>query len=219
MDGKFPDRLAAGRELARHLARYRGSDSVVLGLARGGVIVGAAAAEALDLPLLALVVRKLGAPQNPELAIGAVSETGDRWLDQGLVQATGATQAYIDRETEQQVAEARRRQQAYAVGPGIEIVRGRTAILTDDGIATGATALVGILSARDLGASEVVLAVPVASRQAVALLERYADRVVALATPEPFYAVGLYYQRFDQVSDAEVIAALRQVNHTERVSH
>jgi predicted phosphoribosyltransferase len=204
VSGGFTDRIDAGQQLAEALRGLRNGDGVILGLARGGVVVGFAVARALDLPLRALVVRKLGAPQNPELAIGAVSETGVRWLDTSLVQATGATDAYLQQEVAAQVAEARRRQEEYASVEGLETVRGQPAIVVDDGIATGATALVAVQSARDLGASEVIMATPVASQQAVQLLRQQADDVVTLLTPNPFIAVGLYYRNFEQVSDAEV---------------
>jgi putative phosphoribosyl transferase len=208
----FADRLDAGRRLADALRQYVGSAAVVLGMARGGVEVGAGLAEELHLPLRALVVRKLGAPQNPELALGAVSETGVRWLDPALVRATGASEQYVERISAQEEAEARRRRQEYAVGPGLETVRGCPAIVVDDGIATGASALVAVRSVRGLDASEVILAVPVASRQAVAMLRPAVDRLVVLDTPDPFFAVGLYYRHFDQVSDAEVVRYLKAAN-------
>lgn len=210
MDGGFRDRLAAGERLATALQEYRNTESIVLGMARGGVVVGYAVAEGLDLPLAALVVRKLGAPHNPELAIGAVSETGALWLDQRMVEATSAGAEYIRKEVAAQVAEAQRRRREYAIGPALDAVHGKTAIITDDGMATGASALVSVQSARDRGASSVILAVPVASRQAVRFLEPSVDQLVVLAQPEPFYAVGLYYQHFDQVTDDEVIDYLKR---------
>jgi putative phosphoribosyl transferase len=215
MDDGFRDRLAAGERLAAVLQEYRDTDSIVLGMARGGVEVGYAVAENLDLPLEALVVRKLGAPQNPELAIGAVSETGAVWLDQHMVEMTGASDEYIRKEVGEQVAEAKRRQREYAIGPGLEAARGKIAIVTDDGIATGSSALVAVRSARDRGASKVILAVPVASRHAVHFLDPSVDQMVVLAEPEPFYAVGLYYQHFDQVTDDEVIGYLRRAARQE----
>lgn len=212
----FIDRIDAGRLLASALSEYRGTAAIVTGLARGGVAVGFAVAEELDLPLQALVVRKIGAPRNPELAIGAVSETGVERLDPYIVQSTGATPDYIERAVAQEVAEARRRQQEYAVGPGLEALRGQTAMVVDDGIATGASALVAVRSVRDLGASDVVLATPVASTQAVHFLRAEVDNMVVLDTPEPFYAVGLYYEHFGQVTDAEVVHYLEVAqNHTE----
>jgi putative phosphoribosyl transferase len=216
MAATFKDRLDAGRKLADAIGDTRGTNAVLLGLARGGVVVGYAVAEALGLPLSALVVRKIGAPQNPELAIGAVSETGVQWLDSGLVRATGASDSYIAGEVAAQVGEARRRQAEYGTGPGLETVRDRVAVVVDDGIATGATALVAVRSARGLSASRVILATPVASRQAVDLLSQVADRVVAVATPDPFIAVGLYYEDFQQVTDTEVKWYLHLAGETRR---
>lgn len=208
----YVDRLHAGRQLALSLESYRDRDGVVLGLARGGVAVGYAVAEVLDLPLQALVVRKLGAPDNPELAIGAISETGARWLDRQLAQQVGADDAYIQLDSERQILEAQRQQSEFQVGRGVDLVKGRLAIIVDDGIATGASALVGIMSARDLGASEVVLATPVASTHAVHLLKPVADQLVAPLVPDSFHAVGIYYQRFEQVTDAEVVEYLRRAS-------
>jgi putative phosphoribosyl transferase len=212
MNGGFEDRLDAGRKLAEALHEYRDSNAVVLGLARGGVVVAYAVAESLNLPLRTLVVRKVGAPHNPELALGAVSETGEEWLDPNIVRATGANQPYLDREISTQVAEAQRRRREYAIGSGLEIARGRPAIVVDDGIATGATALVATRSARHLGASQVILSTPVASPQAVQLLTPHADKMVVLSTPDPFLAVGLHYRHFDQTTDAEVVSYLRQAS-------
>lgn len=211
----FQDRFDAGRRLAAAMSPYADADSEVLGMARGGVVVGYSVAKALRLPLHALVVRKLGAPHNPELAIGAVSETGQEWLDPYLVAATGATREYLQREIAEQVAEARRRQAEYAVGEGPASVQGKPVLLIDDGIATGASALVGIRSTRDLGATRVVLGTPVASRQAVALLRPKVDELVVLAAPEPFMAVGMYYRNFEQTSDREVTDLLRRADHDE----
>jgi putative phosphoribosyl transferase len=210
--GPYRDRLDAGQALARALERYRGSDARVLGMARGGVEVGFAVARALDLPLSALVVRKLGAPGNPELALGAVSETGRQWLDQAIVLASGADAGYVDHEITLQVAEARRRHEAYAVAEGPAAVAGKTGIVVDDGIATGASALVAVQSARDLGATRVVLATPVASPQATGLLRPEVDEFVVLATPDPFFAVGMFYQHFGQLSDDDVRRYLRLAN-------
>lgn len=202
------NRVDAGDRLAEALTRYRDTTAVVVGLARGGVVVGYGVSQRLDLPLQVLVVRKLGAPRNPELAIGAVSETGVQWLDPYLVAATGASEAYIRGAEARELAEARRRQDEYRTGPGLDSIRGRTAILVDDGIATGATAMAAVRSARALGADRVVLAVPVASAPAAQLLRPETDDFVALDIPDPFYAVGLYYRNFDQVSDDDVIKYL-----------
>jgi putative phosphoribosyl transferase len=209
MDVVYADRLEAGRKLAHALELYRNSNAIVLGLARGGVEVGYAVADALNLPLQALVVRKVGAPQNSELALGAVSETGASWLDQELITAIGASKHYIDTEVARKRREAKERRTKYAVGPGPEAVRGRPAIVVDDGIARGATALVAVRSARELGASTVILATPVAAEDAVEVLKPQVDELVVLGIPYPFFAVGLFYREFEQVSDDEVVRYLR----------
>jgi putative phosphoribosyl transferase len=210
MPAAFIDRIDAGERLAEALSEYRGANAIVLALPRGGVVVGYAVAENLQLPLEALVVRKLGAPQNPELAIGAVSENGVRWLDYAIVREVGATERYIEREVAAQLAEAERRQREYRGSAGLEAVLGRTAIVVDDGIATGATALVAVQSARRLGATRVVLATPVTSLQAANFLRQYVDQFVALRSPDPFLAVGMHYEHFGQVTDEEVVAYLQK---------
>lgn len=214
----FVDRVDAGSRLAEALSGYRDTTAVVLGLARGGVGVGYGVSQSLHLPLQALVVRKLGAPHNPELAIGAVSETGVQWLDPYLVAATGASEAYIRGAEARELAEARRRQDEYHTGPGLESIRGLTAILVDDGIATGATAMAAVRSARALGADRVILAAPVASAPATQLLRPETDDLVVLDIPNPFYAVGLYYRNFDQVSDDDVIKYLDAAAHEVRLN-
>ena len=205
MEPLFADRLDAGLRLGHALSDYAGGDAMVVGLARGGVEVGYATAQYLRLPLTVLVVRKVGAPRNPELAIGAVSETGVRWLDREIAAATGADERYIQVEVARQVSEAQRRSETYGTAAALEAIRERPAIVVDDGIATGATALVALQSVRELGSREVILATPVASLPAVTSLLRVADSVVALETPEQFGAVGLYYGNFGQVSDEEVL--------------
>lgn len=210
---QFADRLDAGRRLAPALERYRGA-AVILGMARGGVVVGYALAHELALPLQALVVRKVGSPENRELALGAVTGTGAQWLDEHLVAVTGATDTYLAREIAFQEAEARRLQQRFAARPGLDTVRGKTAIIVDDGIATGASALVAVRSARSLGAVHVVLAVPVASAQAIENLHHQVDDLVILSTPNPFLAVGIHYDDFGQVSDAEVEDCLRRAEES-----
>jgi putative phosphoribosyl transferase len=210
--GPFDDRLDAGRHLAGALQSYAGTSAVVVGLARGGVEVGAAVAAALRLPLRALVVRKIGAPRNPELAIGAVSETGVQWTDARLMKPTGASDRYLEQTVAAEAAEAKRQHLKYAAHDSRESqgLRGRVAILVDDGIATGATALVAIRTARDLGASRIVLATPVASAQATSTLGQYADEVIVLVTPEAFQAVGLHYRQFAQLDDEVVMRRLEE---------
>jgi putative phosphoribosyl transferase len=207
----FADREDAGEQLAKALVDHAGSDSVILAIPRGGVIAGEAVARALGAPLDVVVPRKIGAPGNPELGIGAVAP-GVRVLDPRLIQALRVTSEYLEREIAAQGREIERRERAYRRGrPPVE-VDGKVAIVVDDGIATGATAVAALRWARAQGASKVILAVPVAPAQALRRMADEADEIVVLATPDPFMAVGEWYRRFDQTSDDEVVAALARAN-------
>jgi predicted phosphoribosyltransferase len=203
----FEDRAEAGERLAAALGAYRGTGAVVLAIPRGGVVVGEVVARALDAPLDVVVPRKIGAPGNPELGLGAVAP-GVRVLDPALVRALGVSDEYLEAEIAAQEREIERRVAAYRRGrPPVEIT-GRTVIVVDDGVATGGTAVAALRWARAAGASPVVLAVPLAPGATVGRLAHEADRVVVLASPEPFSAVGEWYQSFGQTSDDEVVAAL-----------
>lgn len=203
----FADRHEAGQRLAKALASHAGSDCVVLAIPRGGVIVGEVVARELGAPLDVVVPRKIGAPGNPELAIGAVAP-GVRVLDPRMVGALGVTESYLEREISIQEAEIERRQHAFREGRPAQRIEGRVAIVVDDGVATGSTAVAALRWARAQAASRVILAVPVAPPQALARLEPEADEVVLLETPEPFFAVGEWYRDFDQTTDDQVVAAL-----------
>jgi predicted phosphoribosyltransferase len=203
----FADRLDAGERLAKGLAHLAGSDCVVLAIPRGGVIVGEVIARELGAPLDVVVPRKIGAPGNPELAIGAVAP-GIRVLDPRMVGALGVTDRYLDREIAEQEAEIERRQRAYRGGRPPQPVKGRVAIVVDDGVATGSTAVAALRWARARGAERVVLAVPVAPPQSLERLRAEADEVVVLETPQPFLAVGEWYRDFDQTTDEQVVSAL-----------
>jgi putative phosphoribosyl transferase len=205
----FRDRAEAGAQLAHELAGLRGQDLVVLGLPRGGVPVAAVLAEALDASLDVIVVRKLGVPGQPELAMGAIGEGGLRVLDRRLVSRARVTEEELDavERREREVLEARvaRLRQ----GRPRADLHGRLAVVVDDGVATGATARVACEVARLLGAARVVLAVPVApARTAAQLLE--ADQVFCVSMPESFRAVGDHYVDFSPTSDDEVVALLDQ---------
>lgn len=205
----FHDRLDAGRRLADALKEYAGPDAVVLAIPRGGVIVGEVVAGTLGVPLDVVVPRKVGAPGNPELGLGAVAP-GVRVLDPWLIERLGVSDDYLEREIAAEEAETVRRLQAYRGDrPPLEL-EGKTAIVVDDGVATGGTAVAALRWARAQGAATVVLAVPVAPPQTIQRLSHEADEVVALATPEPFFAVGEWYRIFDQTSDDEVLAALER---------
>jgi putative phosphoribosyl transferase len=206
----FSDRRDAGRRLGERLGHLRGSDTVVLGLPRGGVIVAAEIAEALGAPLDVLVVRKLGAPAQPELAIGAVTD-GERpqtILNDRVIRAVGATPDYLEEESRRQLDEVRRRQALYRGGRPARPLAGRCAVVVDDGIATGATVRAGIQALRRQDVRRVVLAVPVAPQDTAEALRREVDELVCLHAPKHFAAVGAFYADFSQATDEEVIAAL-----------
>jgi putative phosphoribosyl transferase len=206
---RFPDREQAGQDLAQSLAPYASPAAIVLALPRGGVIVARPVADSLNLPLDVLIVRKLGAPGKPEYAIGALAEVGSpRWNEEAL-RSLALPGHYLESEVRLAREEIARRQQVYRRGRLLPTLSGRRVILVDDGIATGYTMLVAAEAVREAGASEVIVAVPVAAPQSVRLLESVADRVIALVAPSPFFAVGEFYTEFGQVSDAEVLASLR----------
>lgn len=209
--GPFADRRSAGVDLAEAVSRLLGhrTDAVVLGIPRGGVEVADAVAERLGAPLDVVVPRKIGAPGNPELGLGAVA--GDvTILDERMVAALGVTEEYLRAEVSAQRREIARRSSLYRAGAGPIPLRGRVAVVVDDGIATGGTARAAVEWCRRAGARMVVLAVPVAPREAVRRLGEAADRVVALVTPPDFFAVGQWYLSFPQASDTEVVAILER---------
>ena len=206
----FEDRAQAGRELARRLSAWKGSDVVVLGLARGGLPVAEPVARALGAPLEVVVVRKLSAPQRPELAIGALGEAGVRLLSEDVIAQTGTSSSALAASERAERAELERRAALYRSGRGAPNLSGRTALVIDDGLATGATARAACRVARAWGAQHVVLAVPVAPRGLAAEMTPDADDVVVLEEPRDFYAVGEHYRDFSQTTDEEVLACLRR---------
>ena len=203
----FADRADAGERLGRALAERVGPDAVVLAIPRGGVIVGEAVARAIAAPLDVVVPRKIGAPGNPELGVGAIAP-GVRVLDSRMLAGLRVSDEYLEREIAAQESEIERRQHAYREGRPPAEVRGHTAVVVDDGVATGGTATAALRWARAQGATRVILAVPVAPRGSLERLAAEADEVIVLETPEPFFAVGEWYRDFDQTSDREVVSAL-----------
>jgi putative phosphoribosyl transferase len=201
----FRDRADAGRQLGAQLGHLRGQDLVVLGLPRGGVPVAAQVAAALSAPLDVIVVRKLGHPHHPEYAVGALGEEGTRVLTPS---AKLVESHELLRVTAKESAELDRRVRALRGTRAAEPLRGRTAVIVDDGIATGATAAAACQVARHRGAATIVMAAPVGAPDAVADLEKLADQVVVVLAPSGFTAVGVWYDDFTATSDAEVEALL-----------
>ena len=201
------NRVEAGRALAVPLKKYVGSDAIVLGVPRGGVIVAKEVARELGLPLDIVISRKMGAPENSELGIGAVSSDGEAVMDQRLAKLVGADEAYILSEKKRQLVEMKRREAAFRGGNPRPKLKGRTAIIVDDGIATGVTAEAATAYLKRLGAT-VVIAAPVAPPDTAEKLRRLADEVIVLETPVLFGAVGAFYEDFRQVEDDEVKKAL-----------
>jgi putative phosphoribosyl transferase len=206
----FRDRVDAGRRLGEMLGDLSGPDVVVLGLPRGGVPVAFEVARALKAPLDVLVVRKLGVPFQRELAMGAIGEEGVCVVNQEVVKDTGMSlSAWAEVEKRERV-ELNRQAKAFRGSRSRAALGGRTAILVDDGIATGSTARAACAVARAHGARRVVLAIPIAPPSALAELAEVADKVACLATPEPFYAVGEWYLDFSQIADEEVVALIER---------
>jgi len=205
----FRDRAHAGRELAAALEPYAGREGlIVLGLPRGGVPVAAEVARALGAPLDVLVVRKLGVPGHEELAMGAVASGGGVVLNDDVVAHLGVPAAAVRQEVEREQAEVARREAAYRGDRPPLDLRGATALLVDDGVATGATVLAAVQAARAAGASEVVVAVPVGAPDSLARIAREADDVVCSQRPRALRSVGEWYLDFAQTSDEEVRQAL-----------
>jgi predicted phosphoribosyltransferase len=204
----FADRRDAGRKLAALLSPLADEQPVVFGLPRGGVAVAVEVADALGAPLDVLTVRKLGAPQNPELAIGAVAEDGTAVVNDTLLRAVGMTQTQFERTLERESRELRRRMELFRNQRRPRDVAGRMVVVVDDGLATGLTDLAAVRALRRRGASRIVVAVPVGSSEAVAMLRREADEVVCHTIPERLYGVGEWYRDFSPVSDEEVVALL-----------
>lgn len=215
MTARFADRRAAGHELAERLARFGDrKDVVVLGLPRGGMPVAYQVARALRAPLDVLVVRKLGVPGHEELAAGAIASGGVRALNDDVVRATGLEDAEIDAIARREGEELERRERLYRGDREPVEVAGRTAIVVDDGLATGATMRAAVLALRRRDAASIVVAVPTGSPQTCEEIGRCADEIVCVQTPEPFVAVGLWYRHFAPTTDHEVRELLESASQT-----
>lgn len=204
----FLDRVDAGRRLARRLAGFEGGDITVLGLPRGGVPVAREVASALRAPLDVIVVRKLGVPFQPELAMGAIGEDGVRFVNHALMRHVGVSAKELAAVEARERSELERRARRFRGDRRRVDLSGRTALIVDDGVATGSTARAACKVARALGAARVVLAVPVAPPGWEARIGNDADDCIALETPEHFFAIGQFYADFTETTDAEVVACL-----------
>jgi putative phosphoribosyl transferase len=212
--GLFQNRTEAGRELAARLTAYRNDPTgLILALPRGGVPVGYEISLALNLPLDVFITRKLGAPDNPEYAIGAVAETGSIHLNQQALRMMGGfstASPYFNEMVQSQREEIRRRKDLYRNGRPLPDLKDRTVLLVDDGVATGATFLASAEALRNLQVRRLIAVLPVGPHETLNEIGRQVDQLIVLTTPEPFYAVGNHYVDFRQVGDDEVVRYLEQ---------
>jgi len=221
--GLFRDRTEAGRELAAKLGAYRNDPTgLILALPRGGVTVAYEISLALDLPLDVFITRKLGAPEDPEYAIGAVAETGSIHMNQQALRMMGGfspASPYFTEMVQVQREEIKRRQGLYRKGRPLPDLKDRTVLLVDDGVATGATFLASVEALRHLQVRRLVAALPVGPSETLGEIGRHVDKLIVLATPEPFFAVGNHYMDFRQVSDDEVVQYLEKAAAAYRRAH
>lgn len=210
---RFKDRIEAANELLPKLLKYKDDiNAVVIGLPRGGIITASVIAKGLKLPLGFLVVKKLGAPGDSELAIGAVTDNGGTYLDERLISVMGIDSHYVDDEIEKRKEEARQKAEYYASIVGVTDFSAKTVILVDDGIATGSTMIAAIRSAKKHGARKVVVAFPAGSCDPINMFRDEADEVICLHEKLDLSSVGEYYGEFPQVSDEEVVGILKSAN-------
>lgn len=203
------DRVEAGKKLASAVKSVV-KDAIILAVPRGGVIVGFEVAQALGMPLDIIVTKKIGAPENPELAVGAVAEDGTFILDEEILRQIYVPKEYINEEVKRQKQEIQRRLIRYRGDVPYPSLKNREVVVVDDGVATGSTLKAALRLLRSKGAKTVVVAIPVGPLDTIRELKKLADRVVVLLTPEPFYAIGQFYMDFSQNNDEEVIELLRR---------
>lgn len=220
MTGQFADRREGGRALAAKLAGYKNrEDTVVLALPRGGVPVAFEVAKELNVPLDIFLVRKLGVPGQEELAFGAIASGGVTVFNEALVRALHLPDYWIEKVIEGEQKELERREKVYRSSRPRLDLEGKTVLIVDDGLATGATMRAAVAAVRTLKPKQIIAAAPVASRDICAEIERKTDEICICAiTPEPFYGVGLWYRNFEQTTDAEVIRLLKKAEITKAES-
>jgi len=200
----FSDRVDAGKKLAKALERFKGSDVVILGIPRGGVVVANEVAETLGAPLDVVVTRKIEAPGEPEYALGAVTQDGEVILDRKAVESLGASSEYLDDQVRKKRREVKERMEGLRSDKPYPSLEGKVVIIVDDGIATGSSVGAAVMSVRKRRPKDVIVAVPVAPRDAIEALREDGTKVVCLETPGSFLAIGEFYSDFNQVEDVEV---------------
>jgi len=201
----FQNRAQAGKKLASKLLSYKATKNlIVLAIPRGGVVVGKILSQALDCPLEVIVTKKIGAPGNPELAIGAVGVVGKPVIDEELAERVGADENYLKSKILNLKSEIKRREKIFRRDKLPLNLKDKTVILTDDGVATGATMMAAVEIARQQNPKKIIVAVPVIAKDTLEKIEKLADEVVYLDAPEMFFAVGQFYQDFSQITDEEV---------------
>jgi len=207
----FKDRKSAGRKLAKELKDYKGrKDCIVIALPRGGVVLGVEVSQYLNLPLDLVVPRKIGAPGNSEYAIGAITEDGERIINEPEVKNLGISKEFLEKEIKKEMKEAQRRIKLYRGKSEKNNLSNKTVILVDDGIATGLTMKAAIKSVKKKGAKKIIIAVPVSARDSIREISNTVDNVVCLHAPAFFGAVGVFYRQFSQVEDEEVIQMMNK---------
>ncbi|MBX0297842.1 phosphoribosyltransferase [Haloarcula nitratireducens] len=205
---RFKDRTEAGTQLGEALREREVDVDMVLAIPRGGLPLGRAVADVLDVPLDIVVASKIGAPGNPELAIGAVASDGSVWRNDEAFRGTGANEEYFEQEREREAENARQKANRYRGERSEPDLTGKTVVVVDDGVATGSTARACLQMLRETDAERIVLVVPVGPPDTVHKLQELADEVICLKTPSSFMGVGQFYERFDQVSDEEAMEYL-----------
>ncbi|MBI5071612.1 phosphoribosyltransferase [Candidatus Falkowbacteria bacterium] len=207
----FKDRLDAGQKLAQVLQKYKNApNTIILALPRGGVVIGFKVAEALNLPLDIVVPRKIGAPGNPEFAIGAITETGEGIFDEQTIAAYGINQSYLDNEIAKEKIEAERRRKLYrGTRPPLDL-KNKNVVIVDDGLATGLTMRAAIKTVKLYGAAKIIVAIPVTPPDTAKLIKKEVDELIYLDAPAFFGAVGAFYEEFGQTMDEEVVSLLQQ---------
>lgn len=209
----FKDRIEAGRRLADKLSPYKNQkNTIILALPRGGVVIGAAIARSLNLPLDIIITRKIGAPGNEEYAIGAITETGEGIFDQEAIAATGASKSYLKQKIAVETKEAQRRLKLYRGKKPNPDLKNKTIILVDDGIATGLTVRAAVQALRTFKPKRLIVAAPVIAQESLKQLQLEADDVIYLDSPFYFGAVGAFYENFSQTTDQEVINLIKKEN-------